>query len=185
MTLRSRIILLNGVGSVGKSSIAKALQRIAREPFLHMAMDNFIDTMPPALFEAPDGMVFTPGTHDGRPSIEITVGPAAERAFRGMRFAMAAMARQGNNLIIDDVLIGNDAAEYREALAGLTVHWVGVFAPLDVLEERERRRGDRDIGLARWQFDRVHQGIRYDLEIDTSGATPEECAERIKDEFGV
>jgi chloramphenicol 3-O phosphotransferase len=129
MTAPGRIILLNGVGSVGKSSIAKALQRITAAPFLHVSMDDFLDMMPPSLFEAPDGMVFTPREVDGKPSVEITVGPAAEHALRGMRAAMAAMARAGNNLIIDDVLIGNDAAEYAEALAGLQVDWVGVFAP--------------------------------------------------------
>lgn len=185
MTAPGRIILLNGVGSVGKSSIAKALQRITAAPFLHVSMDDFLDMMPPSLFEAPDGMVFTPREVDGKPSVEITVGPAAEHALRGMRAAMAAMARAGNNLIIDDVLIGNDAAEYAEALAGLQVDWVGVFAPLDVLEERERKRGDRDIGLARWLYDRVHQGIRYDLEIDTSFADPAKCAQQIRAAFGL
>jgi chloramphenicol 3-O phosphotransferase len=62
---------------------------------------------------------------------------------------------------------------------------VGVFAPLDVLETRERERGDRLIGLARWQYDRVHKGMRYDLEIDASRATPMACAERIKQRFGL
>ena len=60
-----------------------------------------------------------------------------------------------------------------------------MFAPLDVLETRERERGDRLIGLARWQFDRIHRGKRYDLEIDTSNATPAECAETIKRTFGL
>jgi chloramphenicol 3-O phosphotransferase len=57
---------------------------------------------------------------------------------------------------------------------------VGVFAPLAVLEERERLRKDRILGLARWQFDRVHQGIDYDLAVDTSVESPESCAVRIK-----
>jgi chloramphenicol 3-O phosphotransferase len=185
MIAPGRIVLLNGVGSVGKSSIAKALQTMTAEPFLHVAMDAFLDMMPPSLFEAPDGMVFTPREVDGKPSVEITVGPAAEHALRGMRAAMAAMAHAGNNLIIDDVLIDDDAAEYTKSLAGLQVHWVGVFAPLDVLEERERKRGDRDIGLARWLIDRVHKGIRYDLEIDTSFADPAKCAAQIKQAFGL
>ncbi|MGH6929884.1 MAG: phosphotransferase-like protein, partial [Dongiaceae bacterium] len=34
----ARIVLLNGAGSVGKSSIARALQTIATEPFLHVQM---------------------------------------------------------------------------------------------------------------------------------------------------
>ena len=52
-----------------------------------------------------------------------------------------------------------------------------------MLEARERQRGDRLIGLARWQFDRVHRDMRYDLEIDTSIATPLECAEVIRNKF--
>ena len=31
---KTRVVLLNGVGSAGKSSIARALQELAREPFL-------------------------------------------------------------------------------------------------------------------------------------------------------
>jgi len=101
----------------------------------------------------------------------------------GMRHAVAAMARAGNNLIVDDVLLENEMAEYAALLANVTFHAVGVFAPLDVLEARERERGDRLVGLARWQYDRVHQGKRYDLELDTSKATAMECAERIKRAF--
>jgi len=174
---------LNGVGSVGKSSIAKALQQITATPFLHMPMDAFIDMMPAAMFEGPDGLTFETIQEDGHPSVVITTGPAAARVFLGMRFAIGAMARYGNDLIVDDVLVGGDRSDYDAALAGLTVHWVGVFAPLDVLEAREKTRGDRMIGLSRWQFDRVHKGMRYDLEVDTATASPEECAARIKAAF--
>jgi chloramphenicol 3-O phosphotransferase len=82
-----------------------------------------------------------------------------------MRHAIAAMAHDGNDLIVDDVMLGRDAAQqYRELLAQHEVHFVGLFAPLDVLEARERQRGDRLIGLARWQYHRVHSGIAYDLD---------------------
>jgi chloramphenicol 3-O phosphotransferase len=183
--MAGRIVLLNGVGSAGKSSIAKALQAITAAPFLHVPMDAFIEMMPASMFEGPDGLTFETLQEDGHPSVAITTGPVAARVFLGMRHAIAAMARHGNNLIVDDVMLGRDQAEYAEALAGLTVHWVGVFAPLDVLEARECQRSDRMIGLSRWQFDRVHLGLRYDLEIDSSTATPQECAARIKASFGL
>jgi chloramphenicol 3-O phosphotransferase len=183
--MAGRIVLLNGNGSVGKSSIAKALQTITAEPFLHVSMDAFLDMMPPSMFEGPDGMVFRKLEENGKPIVEITTGPAAQRVLLGMRHAMAALARHGNNLIIDDVMLDGDAAEYAEVFEGLTVHWVGVFAPLEVLEEREKARGDRDIGLSRWLARHVHKGISYDLEIDTSRATPAECAEQIKRKFGL
>jgi chloramphenicol 3-O phosphotransferase len=49
-----------------------------------------------------------------------------------------------------------------------------------VLEARERQRSDRMVGLARWQYDKVHAGRDYDFTVDTSTATPLECAELIK-----
>jgi chloramphenicol 3-O phosphotransferase len=179
------IILLNGVGSVGKSSIAKALQTIAAEPFLHVEMDAFLNMMPERYWDHPDGLTFETVQQDGKPAIVIKSGPVAERTFRGMRHAIAALAREGNNLIVDDVLLYNEMAEYAALLSGFSFHTVGVFAPLDVLEARERERGDRLAGLARWQYDRVHAGKVYDLEVDASTATPMECAALIKQKLGL
>lgn len=179
------VILLNGVGSAGKSSIAKALQSITAEPFLHVAMDAFLDMMPARYWDHPDGIVFETVQQDGKPSVVIHGGAVADRIMRGMRRSIAAMAHEGNNLIVDDVLIESEMADYQALLADVAFRTVGVFAPLDVLEARERDRGDRLIGLARWQYDRVHRGKRYDLELDSSKATPLECAERIRQAFNL
>lgn len=183
LNTKPRIVLLNGVGSVGKSSIAKALQAIASDSFLHVEMDAFIQMLPEASFGHPDGIIFESVYEDGRPLIAIKTGPVAAQAMRGMRHAVAAMARQGNNLIVDEVFLENEKAEYAELLSSFELFLVGVFAPLDVLEARELQRGDRLIGLARWQYDRVHKDIQYDLEVDTSSATPLACANLIKQKF--
>jgi chloramphenicol 3-O phosphotransferase len=181
----ARVIILNGVGSSGKGSIAKALQQIAREPFLHVEMDAFIDMLPPSAFGQSSGMIFETVEQDGRPAVAIKSGPTIERLMRGMRRAIAALAAAGNNLIVDDVWWEEEQADYRAVLAGFDVRFVAIHAPLEELEARERERGDRVIGLARWQFGRVHKGVEYDLEIDTEGATPRECAEAIKETFGL
>lgn len=175
MIKMASIVLVNGVGSAGKSSIARALQTVTTEPFLHVQMDAFMAMLPVAYQEHPDGFTCETVRQDGKPIIVITTGPVGERTLRGMRYAVAAMAGQGNNLIVDDVMLHGAAAEYADILSVFEVFTVGVLAPLDVLEARERLRGDRLIGLARWQYDRVHEGMRYDLEIDTSIATPIEC----------
>ena len=57
------------------------------------------------------------------------------------------------------------------------------MAPLEVLEAREASAADRLPGLARWQYPRVHKGIDYDLEVDSSSLTPLECARRIQQRF--
>ncbi|MER8742967.1 chloramphenicol phosphotransferase [Mesorhizobium sp. M1004] len=181
--MTAKIVLLNGVGSAGKSSIARALQTIATEPFLHVQMDAFIDMLPPALQDHADGFSFETVLEDGRPSVVIRSGPVGARTMRGMRHAIAAMAGQGNNLIVDDVIFDEEIAEYVELLSSFDLHLVGVMAPLEVLEAREAARADRLPGLARWQYGRVHNGIDYDLEVDTSRLTPLECARRIQERF--
>lgn len=190
--MSTKIVLLNGVGSVGKSSIASALQEITSEPFLHIEMDTFLATMPDSYWDHPDGVRFETTLHQGKPSVCVTTGPVAERLLKGMRQAVAGLAAAGNNLIVDEVLFGNvttphgnAVTEYRTLLAPYQLHFVGVFAPLDTLENRERQRGDRMIGLARWQFERVHRKMDYDLEIDAGHATAAECAALIKERFGL
>jgi chloramphenicol 3-O phosphotransferase len=183
---RARIIILNGVGSVGKTSTARALQEIASIPLLLISMDAFIDMLPARMLGHPDGLIFEPRQDDGRPVIAIRSGPVVARLMRGMRGAIAEMATQGNDIIVDDVMIGaGEADAYRALLSRFDLYLVGLFAPLDVLERREQARGDRRSGLARWQYDRVHRGITYDLKLDTTASTPLETARLIQQAFGL
>ncbi|MEP6565747.1 MAG: chloramphenicol phosphotransferase [Mesorhizobium sp.] len=181
--MTAKIILLNGAGSAGKSSIARALQTLTAEPFLHVQMDAFIDMLPEALQDHADGFTYETVQQDGKPQVVIRSGAVGRRTLQGMRHAIAAMAGQGNNLIVDEVLCDGGMPDYQRLLVDFDLHVVGVFAPLDVLEARELQRADRLPGLARWQYERVHKGNRYDLEIDSSSATPLECARRIQEKF--
>jgi chloramphenicol 3-O phosphotransferase len=182
----ARIILLNGVSSVGKGSVAKALQAIASRPMLHVQMDAFLEMLPAKLFGDPEGYVFKTEQVDSKPVTEVVSGPALTTALRGMRAAVAAMADAGNDLVVDEVIWDPaDLADYRRRLAPYAFHAVGLFAPLEIIEQRERQRGDRDLGLARWQYGKVHAGMDYDLKLDTGTATPETLAARIKDAFGL
>ena len=181
--MTANIVLLNGVGSAGKSSTARALQAMTAEPYLHVEMDAFLEMLPEALQENLPGFAYKTGWEDGKPSVAIEAGPVGRRAMQGMRHAIAAMARQGNNLIVDDVMLDGEMAEYQALLRDFEVFRVGVLAPLDVLEARESARAGRLPGLARWQFERVHKGVAYDLEVDTSELTAQECALRIQQQF--
>jgi chloramphenicol 3-O phosphotransferase len=182
---RARIIILNGVGSAGKSAIAKALQELTANRFLHVQMDGFLEMMPASGWGHPDWFALETLEEEGRPSIEIRTGPLGQCLMRGMRCAIAALAAEGNDMIVDEVMEAPVKRDYELQLAGFDIAFIGVFAPLDVLEARERARGDRLIGLARRQFARIHKDMRYDFEVDTSLATPLDCAERIKARFAL
>ena len=82
-------------------------------------------------------------------------------------------------MVVDDVFIDPQWLHaWRSELAETESLLVGVVAPMHVLEERERARGNRIAGEARAQVD-VHRGIEYDLTVDTSRQSPEECARSI------
>lgn len=182
----SRVVLLNGVSSVGKGSVAKALQRIATRPMLHVQMDAFLEMMPPGTFGAPEGYTFETRLEGGKPVTAITSGPILPLAMKSLRASVAAMADAGADLVVDEVMWdAGELADYRRRLAGHDLRVVGLFAPLEVIERREQARGDRTLGLARWQYDKVHAGVAYDLELDTSVASPEALAGLIKEAFGV
>ena len=180
------VIVLNGVGSSGKTSTARALQQVALHPFLLVSMDDFIGMMPPRLFGHEDGMVFDVTEREGHRVIDVRSGALMKKLMKGMRAAIAALVSEGHHLIVDDVMFHPDeAATYRRLLAEADLRLVGLFAPLRVLEMREKARGDREIGLARGQYGIVHQGVEYDLELDTSTLTPVQCAEAICKTFSL
>ena len=175
--MSGRVIVLNGVGSAGKSSAAKAFQRIAVDPFLHVSGDAFLDMIAPQLWGNDRGIVFRQLEEDGPPSIEIEMGIEIERLMEGMRASVAALAKAGNNCLVDDVMLSaTDQQSYLGACHNVQIYFVAIHAPLNILEMRERQRGDRLIGLSRWQFPRVHHGIKYDFEIDTTNKAPEDVA---------
>lgn len=182
---RQIIIVFNGVGSSGKSSTARELQEQASLPLLHVAMDAFLDMLPARMFGDPDGLVFRQSQDDGKMSIDIETGAVCQRLLGGMRQSILAMAQMGNSMIVDEVLAGDAVFDYQQLLAGFDVRFVGFFMPLNVLEEREAKRGDREIGLARGQFPTIRRGIGYDLELDNPSATPRENATTIRSAFGL
>ena len=173
---KPKIVVLNGVSSVGKTSVAKAIQIRAKRAFLHVQMDNFLEMLPRRAFESEDGLVFE---RIDSQTIDVKSGDVVDRALAGMRSAVASMAECGNNIVVDDVFFADEDSEYRRLLKRYDCYLVGLFAPLEVVQGRERTRGDRDIGLAKGQFERVHNGRVYDLEVDTSKETPGQVAEEI------
>jgi chloramphenicol 3-O phosphotransferase len=174
-----RITYLNGTSSAGKSSIAKALQEILPEPYLHLGIDAMMWMLPDRYRPGqPEGAHFTVSA-DG--AVKPVPGPVQRRLRSGLYAAVDALARTSLNVIIDDVLQGPEAL--REAVDRLGDHevlFVGIHCPIAVLEERERTRENRIPGIARGMLAAVHAHAIYDLEIDTSQASAIECAREIQ-----
>jgi chloramphenicol 3-O phosphotransferase len=169
MTLR--VIVLNGGSSSGKSSIARCLQTLLPDPWLTFGVDSFVDALPPAMQDSPDGLRFAP---DG----QVIVGPGIASLQAAWCQGIAAVARNGVGVILDEVFLSSGIAQqrWREALDGLRVLWVGVKCDPHVASLREAARGDRVPGMAALQAHRVHQGVTYDLEVDSTAMSAADCA---------
>ena len=181
------MIVLNGTSSAGKSTLASSLQaRLADvgECWIVMGIDDFLGRLPWAWVtygdhvgeHADEGIEFA--MVDGE--VECRVGPVGERVLVGYRGAVAAVARAGINVIVDEVLLSEDDWKaWQDQLDGLDVLWVAVTADLDVVEQRERDRNDRMIGLARSQHEVVHRHAVYDVRVDTALMDPAAAAAAI------
>jgi len=184
----SKIIYLNGPSSSGKTTLAKFLQNSFSEPYLHVSIDKIIGFMPAKINnweggDSPLGFSWKEDTDPaGHPVYHIQAGPFAKKIVRTLKDIAILLASQGYNLVIDDVAFGADQVEeWKEALKDFTVLYVGVVTPLDILEERERNRGNRQIGSARAQYNQVHENVSYDLEINTHKHNSAENVEIIKE----
>ena len=160
------ILFLNGASSSGKSSIAKALQEILKEPCIHLCIDDYLGAFQKGLWDKQE-----------------IVQPAWPNIIRGFHAAAAAIARAGNVVIVDDVLEKEPpwVENLLQLFDGLEVVFIGVHCPLEELERRESERGNRRAGMARLQFGQVHARAIYDVKVDTSVLSPEECAAIIVD----
>lgn len=167
------IIILNGASSSGKTTTLKALQALFEEPYLDAGLDRFLWMLPGRYLERP--------LWDDVLGLATEAGQTGHRLLLGMHRAIAELAKSGNNVIADHVLVEPSwVADCASVLADLPAWSIGVRCPLDVLESRERERGDRTLGQARAQAEIVHRYCRYDFEIDTSLLTPAECAAQIR-----
>ncbi|WP_229925391.1 chloramphenicol phosphotransferase CPT [Streptomyces longispororuber] len=172
--MTTRMIILNGGSSAGKSGIVRCLQAVLPDPWLAFGCDAFVDALPVRTRAADEGITIGPGG-------EVGIGEDFLTLEAAWRQGVAEMVRAGARVIIDDVFLGGAASQqrWRKALGDVSALWVGVRCDSAVAAGREVARGDRAPGMAAAQAHVVHQGVRYDLEVDTTRTESLECARTI------
>lgn len=180
-----QIVILNGTPRSGKSSIAAAIQETFDGVWMNLGVDGFM-RMTPARYMP--GMGLRPGGE--RQDIE----PLVPTLYSALYESIAAHSRAGLNVVVD---VGHHDAyavprgilpDCARRLGGLPVLFVGVRCPIETIMERRRDTGWKVGGAADdpvpppvrlWQRE-VHTPGIYDLEVDTSVLSPEECAAAIR-----
>lgn len=164
------------------------MQTLAAVPVLRVGLDDVFAACPAPWGGGQGGPLSLGGFRyvgQAEGSTCIAYGPVGWKMLQGFHRAVAAYAHAGLTVVVDDLLLSTDClADWREALHGLRSSWVQVVAPLAVLEERERLRRQRP-GLARGHFHSVHEGVNYDLTLDSSLMNSERCAVEVLDKLGL
>ena len=166
------IILINGTSSSGKSSIVRALQKQSSQPYLDAGLDRFLWMLPSRYLDRP--------LWDDVLGLASSAGQTGHALVRAIHRAIVSLSHSGMNVVADHVLVEPDwVRDCAELLHEMPAFLIGVRCPLAVLEERERSRRDRTLGQAKAQFSLVHAHDIYDLEVDTSLMSAQECAAAI------
>ncbi|MFI5728606.1 chloramphenicol phosphotransferase CPT family protein [Kribbella sp. NPDC051587] len=180
-----RIVILNGPPRAGKSSIASAVQETFDGVWMNLGVDSYQQLTPERLRP---GIGLRPGGE--RPDLE----PLIVTWYAALYDAIAAHSRLGLNVVVDavhhdsySVPLGILPACARR-LAGLPVWFVGVHCPIDVVLERRRTTwggvGYNQDGTVADPVSLWHRAVHtpgvYDVEVDTSVLSADECAAVIR-----
>ena len=151
----AHIIFLHGASSSGKTTLARKLQAVLDRPFWHISIDHLRDSgvLPMRRFD----------------SGEFRWADARGSVFHGFHASLQAYVDAGNNLILEHILDTPGWLEdLRMRFKGHDVLFIGIHCPLDVLEQREIERGDRPRGMAKADFEAIHNGLCYDLTVNAT-----------------
>jgi chloramphenicol 3-O phosphotransferase len=180
------IIILNGCSSSGKTSLVKVIQDLSDEFWLTFGIDDVLDAMPDKYWgegeKSAEGFQFVSSADkEGFPITEVKVGPIGEKVAALAPKIVKQLADSGFNVIVDEVIWERkDLEDYALSLKKHQVCFVNVYCELSVMEEREKKRGDRQLGMSRWQFTKMKDlDWNYDMKVDTTATLPDKNAKII------
>ena len=159
----SNIIFLNGTSSSGKTTLAKEIQQLSDVRYFHMSIDSFCNMLAPKF-------------------LENDLWNSANIAASTMHKTTLSLCSDGENVIIDNVIDDTFIHWLKECIflfKDFNVTFVNVFCDIDDLVKREIQRGDREIGQATAQLKNMSIINDYDLRVNTTIMTTNDCAKYI------
>ncbi|MGV3524799.1 MAG: chloramphenicol phosphotransferase CPT family protein [Candidatus Sericytochromatia bacterium] len=163
MPPNASLILLNGVSSSGKSSLAQAFLQASPEPWVYLALDAHLNALQAAYAQ---GYADLPSEPD---SLRLFGETLIDDFVALFHTTVVAYLNVGRSVIVDHVLERPQwQADFLNKTHSFARLCVGLHCAPAELARREQARGDRQLGLAQSQLQTVHAGLTYDLEIDTS-----------------
>ncbi len=167
--MNTKIIVIVGPTSTGKTELAKALQEsLLPKVWLHFSVDSLI-------YSLPDSVLAICNNDDDWAGVD---GPLL---FRSAISCLRTLALEGNSVIFD-LVIPNEkkTKELDETLAGLDALIVELTCDWEEIKKRTIGRGDRTITEAERSFNTKFKTLRVDVTFDTTRASPSEISDQVR-----
>lgn len=154
--MKNYICYINGVSSCGKTSIAKEMLNIIDEKTIYLSLDNIHENLCKN-FSTDEWKLY-------------------EEEVYGLHRMAKLWYEMGFNVIVDCVLAKK--VLWEDALKVIPIsYFVGIYAPLEVLLEREKQRGRHEYDIVKLQYNVTHQYVnKYSLKLDSSKSTSKDMA---------
>jgi chloramphenicol 3-O phosphotransferase len=149
----ANIIFLNGTSCSGKSTLADKLE-LHLDEYQIVSEDNISDY---------------------REFLPLYKTPTFDDYLSGFYDYLKDLVKQGKKVIVDHVIQDSKyAKKCADLLTDYEITLIGVHCPLDILQQRQGQRSGKK-GSLKFQFNEVHLGKQYDIEVDTSKFSPGQC----------
>ena len=171
------IVVLNGASSSGKTLTAQALVKLLNSNCILTGFDDIMERDQPFDVEG------TGTLGSIRRAIKIMLFQFTDgrlKLFKKLHREIVRVHQSGHSVILETSLM--DKRALRDAaicFSPFNALFVGMKPPLEVSEQWEAKRNDRPMGQARKHYDLIHSTAIYDLTLDPSLMSPEECARSI------
>ena len=159
------VLYLNGVTSTGKTTLAKAIQEKADINFYTFSNDTFQQMI---------SRKFLTRNYWGY------LSEAIIQAYKTAKM----MSDNGINVIYDGMVLEVDELkphyeQINKIFSDAPFIMVEVFCPLEICKQRNFERGDRGINQSEEQSNIMSKNVKFDISVDTSLNSAEECAKKI------
>ena len=159
------ILYLNGVTSAGKSTIAKEIQKKSELNFYHLSHDIFQQMVSPKFL---------------RQNYFKHLGEAILQAYQTAKL----MSDNGINIIYDGMILElGELKPHHQKIKTIfkdsNIKFIEVYCPLEICKQRNIERQDRGANQSEEQSQIMAKGVEYDISVDTSVNSAEQCAKII------
>ena len=161
---RGKIIILNGVSSTGKTTLARTIQDLSPIPLYRLDIDDFILMSPDKFNDYKNGDF------------------SVQYKFASKFFHVVKLYSDlGFDLIVPYMFFKDSDTlwEFKELLHGYPILVVNVSCPVEELQRREAERGNRQPGSAQAQLELLETDFDNSLRVDNFAKSNDECADEI------